>query len=108
MNFDQVPWQAPVAGALGGIVRALTLRLPLLETLSAVCVGAICAIYLSPLAVPLFSKLIGALVVDDASRVGFSGFVIGTGGTASAGLVMDLWKGLRTRQKQQNKKDESE
>lgn len=105
MDFDHIPWQAPLAGALGGVVRALTLRLPIVEALSSIVVGSICAVYLGPLAEPLISKLFGTLVVDDTSRVGLAGFVIGLGGIAASGVVMDLWKGLRAKQRQSRRNE---
>jgi hypothetical protein len=96
-------WQAPVAGALGGVVRALTLRLPAIEAASGVVVGGICAIYLGPLALPVIEKTLGAVVVEEASRVGLSGFIIGLGGIAVSGFVLDLWKRLRHDQKKGGK-----
>lgn len=92
-------WQAPVAGALGGVVRALTLRLPMIEGASSVAIGAICAIYLSPLAMPVVESALGPVMVDDASRVGFAGFVIGLGGIAVSGLVLDIFQAIRRKQK---------
>lgn len=92
-------WQAPVAGALGGVVRALTLRLPALETVSSIVIGSICAVYLSPLALPLIESTLGKIVVDDASRIGLSGFVIGLGGIAVSGLVLDIFQAIRRKQR---------
>lgn len=87
--------QLAVAGALGGVVRWLSLREDWKDGLISIAVGAICAVYVSPLAIPLFDSVLGKIVVDAASRHSFSGFVIGVGGIAVSGLVLDVWKARR-------------
>jgi hypothetical protein len=87
--------QLAVAGALGGVVRWLSLREDWKDGFVSIAVGAICAVYLSPLAIPLFDSVLGKIVVDQASRHGFSGFIIGIGGIAVSGLVLDIWKARR-------------
>jgi hypothetical protein len=87
--------QLAVAGALGGVVRWLSLREDWRDGLVSITVGAICAVYLSPLAIPLFDSVLGKIVVDAAARHSFSGFLIGIGGIAVSGLVLDVWKARR-------------
>jgi hypothetical protein len=87
--------QLAVAGALGGVVRWLTLREHPLDGVISVIVGAICASYLSPLALPLMDPVLKGLIVDEQARLGFSGFIIGIGGIGVAGFVMDVWRARR-------------
>jgi hypothetical protein len=87
----------------GGVVRALTLRLPAIEAASGIVVGGICAVYLGPLALPVVEKTVGSIVLEETSRVGLSGFVIGLGGIAVSGFVLDMWKRLRHDQKKGGK-----
>ena len=96
--------QLAMAGALGGVVRWLSLREDWQSGIISITVGAICALYLAPLTIPAIEPLIGKIVVDATSRAGFSGFIIGIGGIAVSGFVIDLWK-ARARQ---NRKDASE
>lgn len=93
--------QIALAGALGGVVRWLSLREDWKSGIVSITVGAICAVYLAPLAIPSFEPLIGKLVVDHVSRAGFSGFLIGIGGIAVSGFVIDLWR-ARARQVQRD------
>lgn len=87
--------QVAIAGGLGGLVRWLTLRTHWLDGLISIIVGAICALYLGPLAEPAISAMVGTFVPDPTSRASFSGFIIGLGGISVAGLVMDLWQKRR-------------
>lgn len=87
--------QLAIAGALGGVVRWLSLREDWRSGVISLVVGAICAAYVAPLAIPVFDSVLGKIVPDEASRVGFAGFVIGVGGIAVAGLIMDVWKARR-------------
>jgi hypothetical protein len=89
--------QLATAGALGGVVRWLSLREDWQSGLVSITVGAICALYLAPLAIPAIEPIIGKFVIDATARAGFSGFIIGIGGIAVSGFVIDLWK-ARARQ----------
>jgi len=89
--------QLAIAGALGGVVRWLSLREDLPSGIISITVGAICALYLAPLAIPAIEPLIIRMVIDPTSRAGFSGFIIGIGGIAVSGFVIDIWKS-RARQ----------
>lgn len=89
--------QAAVAGALGGLVRWFSLRENWRDGVLTTIIGAICAVYLGPLAVPALEPLVGKLIIDPERQAGFSGFMIGLGGVAVAGFVIDVWKALRRR-----------
>ncbi len=94
--------QVALAGAAGGLVRWLTLRSRLLDGLVAVLVGAISATYLGPLAEPAIDALLGNVIVEDASRGAFSGFIIGLGGISVTGFVMDFWAERRRRRDEED------
>ncbi len=89
-----------VAGAMGGLVRWLTLKSSWVDGMVSIIVGAICAVYLGPLALPLVEATLGKIVLEDASRAAFSGFIIGLGGIALASFVMDVLS-ARFRSKKQ-------
>lgn len=88
-----------VAGALGGLIRWVTLREHWQNGLISIVVGAICALYLSPLAEPLFRPFLVGLELDDSARSGFSGFVVGIGGIGIVGIVLDVIKAKRLSKK---------
>ena len=96
--------QLAVAGALGGMVRWLSLREDWKSGTTSLVVGAICAVYLGPLAIPVIEPIVGKIVIDPASRAGLSGFIIGVGGIAVAGFIIDIWK-ARRRQASINAED---
>ena len=85
------------AGAAGGFVRWVTLKEKFLEGVASIAVGAICSLYLSPLAEPVIASVFGSIHLTDPQRAGFSGFVIGTSGTLFAGLVIDAVRGFRRK-----------
>lgn len=84
-----------LAGALGGLVRWLTLRSHPLDGIIAIVVGAIAAGYLGPLAEPAMDALLGGVIVEESSRASFGGFIIGLGGVSITGFVMDFWRAKR-------------
>lgn len=86
--------RAAVAGALGGIVRWITLRERPREALGSLVVGAISAVYLGPLVAPLLEPVVGAIAPKgDAS--GFAAFVVGLGGISIASFLIEV---IRARQ----------
>jgi len=87
--------QVVVAGALGGVVRWMTLRESWVDGLISVVVGAICATYLGPLVRPILAPVLGGLLIPEASQASFSGFMIGIGGITISGFVIDIWKARR-------------
>lgn len=84
------PGRAALAGALGGIVRWLTLRHSWKEGVVTLIVGGICAMYLGPLALPLIEPFI-AKVAPTGDAGGLSSFLIGMGGISISGLVLDMF-----------------
>lgn len=81
-----------IAGAMGGVVRWITLQQGTWEGISSIVVGAICAVYLTPLVLPALTPVIGSFVGDEANRAGFSGFIIGLSGITVAGFFIDFFK----------------
>ena len=81
-----------VAGALGGVVRWLTLRDSWQTGLISIVVGAICALFLSPLALPALVPMLGAIQIPPDSVSGLSGFLIGIGGVTVSGFILDILK----------------
>ena len=85
---------AVLAGALGGLTRWLTLRDSWREGVTAVLVGAICALYLGPLVEPVLEPMIGKIAPgEDAS--GFASFICGLAGISLAGLLIDVFNARR-------------
>lgn len=82
--------KAALAGALGGIVRWLTLRPKWSEGLATLVVGAICAIYLGPLALPIVEGSVGK-VIPNGDMSGLASFLVGIGGVSLSGFVLDLF-----------------
>lgn len=100
--------QVALAGAAGGLVRWLTLRPRWSDGIITVVVGSITAIYLHPLAEPLVNSILGNVVVEEASRSAFSGFVIGLGGVGLAGWVMDVIAAKMRRKREKEEDDDDE
>ena len=89
--------QTIIAGALGGMVKWLSLRDHWSDGIIAIIVGAICAVYLSPLALPIMDPVLKVVIDNYQQRATLSGFVIGIGGIGVVGLIMDVLK-LRRQQ----------
>ena len=81
-----------VAGALGGVVRWLSLRETWQEGLVSIVVGAICAVYLTPLFTPSLTAWSG---LPEAARL--TAFMVGIGGIGVVGFVIDLWRTWRKK-----------
>ncbi len=90
--------KAALAGAAGGIVRWVTLREHWKDGLTSLLVGALCAIYLGPLANPLLEPWMGPIVPGRDTN-GFSSFVVGLGGISISGMLIDLIRARRTAAK---------
>ncbi len=88
------PGKAALAGALGGIVRWVTLREHWRDGILSLLVGAICAVYLGPLVAPILEPVIGKLA-PGGDTVGFSAFVVGIGGMSISGLLIDVFRARR-------------
>ncbi len=87
--------QVALAGALGGVVRSITLRENWRDGLLTLITGAVCATYLTPLVMPVLEPTLGKLVIQPDALSTFSGFVVGIGGMAVAGFVIDIWTARR-------------
>lgn len=88
-----------LAGALGGVVRWITLKENAREGLASIVCGAICAVYLGPIIRPALTPLLGSFVLEEASRAAFGGFILGLGGITVSGFVIDFLKGWARRGK---------
>lgn len=92
-----------LAGALGGLVRWMTLRNNWREGISSVVVGAICALYLGPLIAPLLEPVIGAIAPNGDTK-GFASFVAGLGGISISGILIDI---INSRREQFNEETQN-
>ena len=90
-----------LAGALGGVVRWLTLKQPPLDGFISVVVGMICAIYIGPAINPIIRPVIDFAGVDMEAAQGLGGFLVGIGGILVSGFFIDLWQLRRKLLKQQ-------
>lgn len=97
LNIRPETVQALVAGVLGGLVRALTLRNGLPDAIIAVIVGGICAVYGTELVATLWGEWLIAAGMPSESINGLSGFLAGVGGITLSGLLLDGWKWVVTR-----------
>ena len=86
-----------LAGALGGCVSWLTRKGSFSDGMVQIVVGAICALYLSPLAIPALTPALGAIIGTPAELARLSAFVIGVGGVSVSGFVLDVWHWRRRR-----------
>lgn len=84
-------------GASGGVVRWIYLQEKPIRGLLGIIVGAICAVYLSQLALPIVELVLGKILIEPTKQLTFSGFVVGLGGTQVPGFIIDLWKGVSER-----------
>lgn len=82
--------QIILSGALGGVVRWLTLREKIGAGAVSVIVGGICALYLGPVVEPVLDPIISMAKIDADARSSFAGFVIGLTGITITGFVMDF------------------
>ena len=82
-----------LAGASGGVVRALTLKQSPWETASTALVGLLSSIFLGPSVGPMLLQT-GLLEVVPAHATG--GFLVGLGGISVAAFFIDFFKHLRS------------
>lgn len=85
-----------IAGALGGLVRWVTLRESVREGAAALLVGAVCAIYVAPLAVPILAPALGVLNLKPDQVDRLSPFLVGLGGVGTVGFIMDAMRARRS------------
>lgn len=101
MNFDlsffaSASGKLMIAGALGGVVRWLTLREGWIDGLASVVIGSITAVYVGPAAHTILRPIIDMTGVEPDAANSLGGFLIGVGGILVSGFLIDLW---RARQK---------
>ncbi len=92
------PGKAALAGAAGGIVRWITLRHSWKEGATTLVVGAICAIYLGPVALPVVEASVGK-ILPGGDMSGLSSFLVGIGGISLSGMIMDIFDRRRRDRK---------
>ena len=83
--------RAALAGALGGVVRWLTLRERPKEAAASLFVGAACAVFLGPLVEPIMEPIMGKLA-PTGDATGFASFVVGLGGISIASFVIQIFR----------------
>lgn len=79
-----------IAGALGGVVRWLTLKQPPIDGVISIVVGSIFAFYGGPFVLHIMRPIMDLTSADAAPVATFSGFVAGLGGIVFAGIIMDV------------------
>lgn len=90
--------QALLSGALGGVMRTITLRERVWPDAAInVLGGGISALYLTPIVEPVLRPMLGSFVVAPDGISGFSGFVVGLGGVAATGFILDIWQAWRRK-----------
>jgi len=79
-----------IAGVCGAVVYGLSNNLTWKNTLVCLVIGAISAVYLTPVITPLLSQIFGS----DSETPGFlGGYVCGMGGIALNLILIDILKG---------------
>jgi MFS family permease len=86
---------AAVAGALGGLVRWITLREHWVDGMIAVFIGGIAAVYLSPLVFPLVGPILSVVIDEPEPRERLSSFLTGLAGIAIIGFLIDTLQALK-------------
>lgn len=106
-NMDFLAWmttdagKAALAGALGGLVRWLTLRERWQDGAMSLIVGSICALYLGPLVEPILEPVIGK-IAPDGDADGFAAFVVGLGGISIASVLIEIFRARAGKVDQNN------
>lgn len=87
--------QVVISGALGGLVRWMTLRERFSVGTVSVTVGAICAVYLGPIVQPILNPFVQVILTEQVSRSSFTGFLVGIGGITLSGFFIDVVRARR-------------
>lgn len=104
---DEYSWlfgtkaQVILSGALGGVVRWLTLKESVPAGIVSVIVGAICAVYLGPIVEPMLAPFVKVVLVEEQGRASFAGFILGMTGITVSGFVIDV---MRARKREAERK----
>lgn len=94
--FTSEPGRAATAGALGGLVRWLTLRSNWREGVPTLVVGAICANYLGPIALSIIETWLGHPLAPESTLDNLMPFLTGVGGMTLSGIVLDIFEKRRS------------
>lgn len=97
--------QLGVAGIAGAIAASLTEWNGFVELIRKVVVGALCAIYLSDLAVPLLGFLLPQIGIDADASVKLGGFIMGIVGIIFIEFIIHI---MRLRRDAMKDKGETE
>ena len=81
-----------VGGLLGAAVAAAMEYQGALPALRNIFVGTICALYLSPLALPLLSWALGSLAVPQENVAGVGGFIVGMVGIIIVEIILKAFR----------------
>lgn len=84
--------QLGVAGVAGAIAAALTKWNGFVELVRKVVVGALCAIYLSDLAVPLFKWALPIIGIEASASIKLSGFIMGIVGIIIIDFIIHVMR----------------
>ena len=94
-----------LAGMAGGAVRWHYKKEALWTGIGSVVVGGICAKFLGPVAVALFTGATGASITDQSGTMG--AFLMGLGGIAVLGFILDIFEGRMIKPKDKEQKDDT-
>lgn len=86
-------FKTALSGGLGGLVRWIALKEAFWTGVGSVVIGAISAVYVGPLIVPLITAYLSNIIIDPVSQANFAGFVVGLTGIVVVGFVVDLIRG---------------
>lgn len=81
-----------LAGLAGSAVSAAMEWTGVLPAVRKILVGTLCAMYLSPLAVPLLGWVLGGLQVPTENSAGVSGFLMGIVGIVVIEIILKAFK----------------
>lgn len=80
------------AGLAGAAVSAAMEWSGFLPAVRKIIVGTLCALYLSPLAIPLLSLVLGGLNVPPEKTAGMSGFLMGVLGIVVIEILLKVFR----------------
>lgn len=83
--------KAVVAGSAGGLLRWLTSKSSPRDGMISILAGALCAVYLGPLGVPVIDALFGRVLVDEDARNQLAGFIMGLSGISISSMITDIF-----------------
>ncbi|WP_378952029.1 hypothetical protein [Mesorhizobium sp. ANAO-SY3R2] len=80
------------AGFLGSVVAAVMEWNGVIPALRKIIVGTICALHLSPVALPLLAWALGNLQVPQENAAGLSGFLMGVTGIIVIEIILKAFR----------------